>query len=232
MLVALQLIFSKSVAQQADTIWYNTKWEKTSKEQMEYYRVIQKEANDSLYHANDYYQNGNVQMEGGYLSFDPEVRQGLFTWFFPSGVKRETAMYEHNQIMKYKRWDETGHVTKQFETLNTIQTKDGKNTHEFTIIEVAPEFPGGIKALYAYIADHVRVQADAEKARIKGKVIIKFIIDQTGKATDAEVVQPLYPSLDEEALRLVRKMPRWKPGQQEGKPVRVTYQLPIAFNYQ
>jgi periplasmic protein TonB len=100
---------------------------------------------------------------------------------------------------------------------------------DYFTIEEKPEFPGGEAALLRYISSHVKYPEIAMKNEITGKVFILFIINQEGKVTDVELLKGADPSLDEEALRVVSGMPIWKPGKQRGKPVRVSYKIPINF---
>lgn len=92
-----------------------------------------------------------------------------------------------------------------------------------------PSFPGGPSSLFRYLQKEVRYPADAAKDHIAGKVVVRFVVDTDGTISDAEVVRGVHPELDREALRAVRAMPRWTPGQKNGKPVRVRFSTPITF---
>ncbi|MDX8339563.1 energy transducer TonB [Draconibacterium sp. IB214405] len=102
----------------------------------------------------------------------------------------------------------------------------------FVIVEEAPEFPGGTRALYQYINSHVRYPVIAQENGIQGKVYIKFVVDESGNVADAEVLRPVETSLDKEALRVINSLPRFKPGKQRGKPVKVYYNAQITFKLQ
>lgn len=91
-----------------------------------------------------------------------------------------------------------------------------------------PEFPGGIGALYKYIKRNIRIKPGKDPG--DPRVTVSFIIGVDGSVSNAEVYQGLNGACDAEALRLVRAMPNWKPGAQNGKPVPVRYLLPIAFS--
>ncbi len=99
----------------------------------------------------------------------------------------------------------------------------------FMVVEEMPEFPGGEAALRKYIAEHVNFPADAEKAKIQGKVFVNFVINSAGKVEKAKVIRGIHPSLDEEAVRVVNALPDWKPGKQKGEAVDVSYTLPVTF---
>ena len=97
----------------------------------------------------------------------------------------------------------------------------------FMVVEDMPKFPAG--NIQQYVADNLRYPAAARENGIEGKVYVRFVIDTTGKAVAPEIVRGVSPELDAEALRLIREMPAWKPGMQRGKPVRVSFTLPINF---
>lgn len=92
-----------------------------------------------------------------------------------------------------------------------------------------PEYPGGNNAMYKFIEANLRMPTKARKAGISGKVFLGFVIEVTGGITHVSVLKGLGFGCDEEAVRLVESMPRWKPGKQDGKPVRARYNLPILF---
>ena len=92
-----------------------------------------------------------------------------------------------------------------------------------------PSFPGGPNKLFEYLKQHMRYPKAAEKDSIEGRVIVSFIIEKNGKLTDFKVVKSPDPSLSKEALRVAKSMPKWNPGKQLGKPVRVKYTIPITF---
>ncbi|PIF06595.1 MAG: energy transducer TonB [Draconibacterium sp.] len=99
----------------------------------------------------------------------------------------------------------------------------------FIVVEERPEFPGGERALQHYIASAVNYPVVAQENGIKGKVLVSFIIDEYGNVTNVEIYRSVHPSLDNEALRVIRTLPKWKPGKQGGEAVRVKYFVPINF---
>ena len=105
-----------------------------------------------------------------------------------------------------------------------------KNQQAFDVVEQMPEYPGGIKALLDYLCQNVKYPADAEKQKIEGRVIANFVVETDGSISNVEVFRPVFPSLDAEAVRVLSAMPKWKPGMQSGKVVRVKYTVPISFN--
>lgn len=97
----------------------------------------------------------------------------------------------------------------------------------FKVVEDMPQFTDG--NIFDYLAQHVRYPEEAEKNDIGGMVYVQFVIDTTGKVVEPKVIKSVSPELDAEALRVVSEMPAWKPGMQRGKPVRVSFTLPIKF---
>lgn len=102
----------------------------------------------------------------------------------------------------------------------------------FTVVEQMPEFPGGQGALLQYLAKSIKYPVIAQENGIQGRVSCSFVINRDGAIVDAEVIRGVDPSLDKEALRVINTMPKWKPGMQRGKPVRVKYTVPVTFRLQ
>ncbi|HNW50870.1 MAG TPA: energy transducer TonB [Prolixibacteraceae bacterium] len=101
----------------------------------------------------------------------------------------------------------------------------------FGIVEQMPEFPGGEIALYEWISNNIRYPKDAVDRGIKGKVYVNFVVDRNGNISNVHVVKSIHPSLDKEAIRVITSLPKWNPGLQGGKPVKVSYTLPINFTF-
>ena len=93
-----------------------------------------------------------------------------------------------------------------------------------------PQFPGG--SVQKWIAKNVKDPMIAQENNIQGKVFVQFVIEKDGSVSDVKVARSVDPSLDKEAIRVVKAMPKWKPGKQRGKPVRVSYTVPINFQLQ
>ena len=105
-----------------------------------------------------------------------------------------------------------------------------KNQQVFDVVEQMPEYPGGIQALFEYLQQNVKYPEDAKKQKIEGRVIATFVVETDGSINNVEVAKPAFPSLDAEAVRVLSAMPKWKPGMQSGKAVRVKYTVPINFS--
>ena len=99
----------------------------------------------------------------------------------------------------------------------------------FTIVEEMPSFPGGEEELFKYLGKSIKYPQMAADAGISGVVYVTFVVDKDGKVKDAKVLRGIGGGCDEEAIRVVKAMPPWKPGKQRGKAVKVQYNLPIRF---
>ena len=103
----------------------------------------------------------------------------------------------------------------------------------FLIVEKMPEFPGGQQALFKYLSENVKYPVIAQENGIQGKVVCQFVVNKDGSIVDVEVVRSGGdPSLDKEAVRVIKSMPKWNPGKQRGKAVRVKYTVPVNFKLQ
>lgn len=101
------------------------------------------------------------------------------------------------------------------------------DNHLFQVVECMPEFPGGMKRCMDFIQKEMRYPEEAKNAGIQGRVILQFIIEKDGTPAQPRIVRSVHPLLDKEALRIIRQMPKWTPGKQDGKPQRVLYTIPI-----
>ena len=99
----------------------------------------------------------------------------------------------------------------------------------FVFVENQPEFPGGDEARIKYLQENIQYPEEAYKAGVQGTVFVTFVIEKDGRITNVKVLRGVGGGLDEESVRVIRNMPRWKPGTQRGKAVRVQYNMPIRF---
>lgn len=97
------------------------------------------------------------------------------------------------------------------------------------IVEQMPEYPGGIPAMMEFIKDNIKYPESLKESAIQGRVVVQFVISETGEIGDVKVIRSIDPALDAEAVRVVKSMPRWKPGVQDGKTVSVKYTMPVMF---
>ena len=102
----------------------------------------------------------------------------------------------------------------------------------FTVVESMPEFPGGDAARMKFLQENIKYPQLARESGIQGTVYVTFVVETDGRVTDVRVLRGIGGGCDEEAVRVIQAMPRWNPGKQRGKPVRVQFNMPIRFTLQ
>lgn len=107
--------------------------------------------------------------------------------------------------------------------------EDEERPGVYIVVDQMPEFPSGDKGLYQFIADNIKYPAEAKEEGIKGRVYVNFIVESDGSVSDIRVLRGIGGGCDEEAVRVVKSMPRFKPGMQDGETVRVSYTIPVFF---
>ena len=112
------------------------------------------------------------------------------------------------------------------------QNKKKANDKVLEKAEVMPQFPGGDQAMMDFVAKNVQYPEEAKEKEISGRVLVGFIVEKDGSISDVKVVKGIGGGCDEEAVRVVKAMPKWKPGKEKGKPVRVSYMMPFTFKLQ
>ena len=157
-------------------------------------------------------------------------------------VKPEDELKTQDEIMNTKAAvgsfdvkgnDESGEVLKAKEVIVTEPVKPKEEeTKVFDVVEQMPSYPGGQGALMQYLASHIKYPVVAEENGIQGRVICTFVVERDGSITDVKIARSVDPSLDKEAIRVVKSMPNWIPGKQNGSAVRVKYTLPVTFRLQ
>ena len=125
-----------------------------------------------------------------------------------------------------------GEVLKAKEVIAHPEPPKEEETKVFDVVEQMPSFPGGPSALFEYLSKNIKYPVVAEENGIQGRVIVTFVVERDGSITDVRVVKSVDPSLDKEAQRVVKSMPRWIPGKQNGSAVRVKYTVPVTFRLQ
>ena len=153
-------------------------------------------------------------------------KDGRFTLTVKRGDKVQAAYvgYE-SQSLPIRNYNEIG-LHLEFDLVKNNVDEAHKI---YDVVEKMPEFPGGKEALKSYVASSIKYPAEAEKAGIQGRVHTAFIVEKDGRVTGARAMTSVDPQLDAEALRIIRNMPKWTPGMQDGKPVRVKYLVPVTF---
>ncbi len=166
----------------------------------------------------------------------PEISQS-FTEISSVKVNRFASTVQPVEAENVKKTivaeTETVPVAKTTETKTPVSAPTPamqKDTVVFMVVEEMPKFPGGDKALMAYLSENIRYPINAIKKGISGRVVVSFVVGKDGTLRDFNVVRSVDPELDAEALRVTKAMPKWEPGRQRGKNVSVKYTIPITFN--
>ena len=110
----------------------------------------------------------------------------------------------------------------------TVVSQSKQNVYD--VVEQMPEFPGGMPAMIEFLQTNLNYPKDAKKQNVGGRVLVMFVVEADGSISNVRVAKKIFPSLDAEALRVVKAMPKWNPGKEKGKPVRVNFSLPIVFS--
>lgn len=160
----------------------------------------------------------------------------------PAPVPEEIKLAERPRATEIKNADEVAEAAsnQQPVPVREIHTEiveekvksDNNKVYDMALVEQKPTFPGGDSALYKWISSQLNYPPTAAEEGVQGRVTVGFVIEKDGSITNVRVMRGKHPDLDREAVRVVKKMPKWNPGRVNGAPVRVTYILPINFKLQ
>lgn len=181
----------------------------SEKEQME----SPNEKDNKLTTKNDGYHR--VWFDNGILKSEIKYKAGkkdsLLLTYWDNGLQKRRDIYENGKFVSGECFDKEGKIIDYFP------------------YEQMPQFPGGDQELFKFLSQNVKYPVSAQKSGIQGRVITQFVVDAEGKITDQNVIRSINRELDQEALRVIRAMPVWIPGIQDGEKVRVKYTLPVNF---
>ena len=113
-----------------------------------------------------------------------------------------------------------------------MAAEEGDEGEVFQVVEQMPEFPGGMDKLMEYLSKNIKYPSIAQENNIQGRVIVEFVVNTDGSIVEPKVMRSVDTSLDNEAMRVIKSMPKWNPGKQRGKAVRVRYTVPVLFRLQ
>lgn len=157
-------------------------------------------------------------------------------------VKPEEELKTQDEVMNTKTAigaidvkgndDKGGEVLKLKEAVAQPEPKPEVENKVFDVVEQMPSFPGGPTALMKFLSENVKYPVVAQENGVQGRVVVSFVVERDGSITDVNVVRSVDPSLDREAARVVKSMPNWIPGKQNGSAVRVKYNVPVSFKLQ
>lgn len=146
-----------------------------------------------------------------------------------------------DQVMDNEAQLGTVDITEGVNDLNKIEVKEqviaepvvvDDEPVSIAMVEQKPSFPGGEAAMYQWLSNNIVYPPAASEVGIQGRVVVEFVVGKDGSITNARVVRTRHPALDKEALRVIKAMPNWIPGRNNGQPVKVTYTLPVTFKLQ
>ena len=155
--------------------------------------------------------------------------------FVPPVIKKDSEVKPEEELKSFdvKGNDEAaGEVLKAKEVIAQPEPPKEEETKVFDVVEQMPSFPGGPSALMQYLSSNIKYPVVAEENGVQGRVVCTFVVERDGSITDVRVIRSVDPSLDKEAVRVVKSMPKWIPGKQNGSAVRVKYTVPVTFRLQ
>lgn len=239
--------------------YYDSDWiEISNPDSASYYGKTYKNK-ENLWVALDFYKSGQLQMRGSYKTPQKEERHGLFEYFYENGqLKSRGNTTDGNKEGGWTVWFEDGQIREEivFKTdkrngeLYTywrngqMKRRDIFTNDEFVRGEVwdslgtkdayypymqMPKFKGGDERLFRYLATKTKYPPKARKNGIEGTVLMQFIVQKDGTISNVRVLEGVHELLDEEAIRVISSMPKWKAGMQDGETVEVSFGLPLRF---
>lgn len=152
-------------------------------------------------------------------------------------ARRNYSYYKSTCLYEDRRFNISFKLLGYNESYIDQKTKKGLNDSAkwegriYEVVEQMPSFPGGQSAMMRYINENLRYPEEAEQSDVVGRAVVSFIVEPDGALSDIEITRSLDPAFDRMALLVVQGMPRWVPGKQDGKPVRVRYNIPVSFRY-
>lgn len=235
------LLFLPLLAFGQDTTFIDQDWNKVESIQHATYfkTVVYHKADSNRATETVYFKSGQIKTQKDYAVYKDRKLDGKSKEWFESGQLRKDIDYKegkkNGQLFTYwangklKRAD-------AYENDTLIQgkclTSEGRDTIHYDY-EQMPEFPGGIDALIQYLRKELKYPKSAQRAGVEGLVLVGFVVNTNGTISDVKVVKSaFFPELDKEALRMVRKMPNWEPGMEDGEVVKIGFHLPIHFQLQ
>ena len=117
----------------------------------------------------------------------------------------------------------------EYTPIASPEEEEGAEAEIFTVVEESPSFPGGDEARIRFLTENIKYPQIARESSIQGTVYVTFVVEKNGNVTDVRILRGIGGGCDEEAVRVIKAMPKWNPGKQRGKPVRVQFNMPIKF---
>jgi TonB family protein len=222
-----------------DTLYFDDEWNKTkSLKVAAYYKIVEKNKDEqNQITERTYFKSGQIKYETqfSYNNKDEKTYNGLQKSWYESGELRFASTYSNgkkngdflsywkNGILKRKDFYKNGKLKK-----GECWNENGEKV-EYYDFEIHPKYPGGKVKMYEFIKKNLKYPPLSKQYNLGGKVVIGFKINTDGNVSDLKVIEGVNSELDTEAIRIIKNMPKWEPGYQDGIAVPVKYTIPIIF---
>ena len=218
-----------------DTTWYDSDWKISNKSNAQFYRIYKKTKTGFLVH--DKYLNNQSQMIAEASAINPKlIKDGYTVYYYSNGIKDKRGNYLNNNkigtwVNYFDRGDDSSLVAyKQDGTSEIIKQRE--RAEIYTITEMQAEFPGGVSEMFKFIQNNIKYPEFARKSLLGGKTFLKFVVNEDGIISNVEIIKGTgNDEMDEEAVRVVKLMPRWKPANMTGRDVKCYFNLPISYSF-
>ncbi|ULQ55194.1 TonB family protein [Flavihumibacter rivuli] len=240
LLTILLLTLFLQTAHAQDTTYLDINGEKVIPPKPYHWKKVTKRSASNPKEAEVFYyiQNGELERKFFYENLDSNILGGKYLQYYPGGQIYMEQDIRHNQVEgNFIVYYKNGKVRRSESYKNgkmitgTCYDSTGKEIAYFPH-ETLPSFPGGNSALAAFLGRELKYPNNARRAGIEERILVRFEVDKEGNIKNPRIYKGVDPELSAEALRVVNKMPQWIPGQQDGQPKIVTYQLPVVFKLQ
>ncbi len=223
-----------------DTTFIDHDWNKAeSIKNATYFKtVLYNEADPNRATETVYFKSGQIKTQKDYAVYKNRKLDGKLKEWFENGQIRKDIDYKdgkkNGQLFTYWANGKLKRADK-YENDKLIEgkcmTSEGRDMSHYDY-EKMPEFPGGVNALMQYVSKEIKYPKYANRSGIEGLVQVGFFVNKNGTISDIKIIQSVFNELDEEAMRIVRKMPKWQPGMEDGEAVKAAIILPIQFKLQ
>jgi TonB family protein len=204
------------LGQSIDTIYLDSRWNKTNKNQYTYFRVLTK-VNNELYECKDYWKSGEMQMSGKLSSLYPETREDKFIWYNKNGSIKQIIFYRNNQqVGLVKSFDDKGDF--EFEYCSNLDSLDNSG-----------DVKRSINNFWYYVSKKLKYPKSAIQSETEGKVVTQFYINEAGEVFRFEIVKSVNEEMDTEARRIVLSYNKWSIPRYKGKNTKIFCSFPIIY---
>ena len=199
-----------------DTVYFDSKWEKASKDNYEYYRILSRVSSD-LYDLKDYWKSGEIMKTGRLSSTHPQTREGEFKWFYKNGNVSEIANYKNGHFIGHIQvFDSSGKF--DYEYISAPDSLDNASQMKASLIDFTN-----------HISKNIKYPENSNRIGIEGEVRAKFHIDASGKLSRLTLTETVYEELDNEAIRVIESFNKWPIPKYKGKNTTLVIVAPIVF---